>query len=268
MGSADKTEVLAATRRWLRPLVHVLLRCGVTYREFTELARNSYVQVATEKFGRRGRPTNVSRVALLTGLSRRDVRRARETLDTQPPAEDGFTSKGSLALSAWHQQGPFLDSRGQPRELSFDGPSPSFVELTRAIGATDVAPATLLKELKSAGAVEQTRDGRLRPLQRNFIPQSMDANLIRLWGSVIADIGRTYEHNLLRDRARPARLERAAVNDRIDPAALPAFRAFLEAEGQAFLERADAWLTAHSLTDQAAPAAGIRLGVGVYHVED
>ena len=84
---------------------------------------------------------------------------------------------------------------------------------------------------------------------------------------MLSDIGHTYEHNLLREQGSPPRFERAAVNDRIDPAALPAFRAFLEQEGQAFLERADAWLTAHSLPDDA-PDGGIRLGVGVYHVQD
>lgn len=267
MSTATKAQVLRATRRWLAPLVHVLLRCGVPYKEFAELARNSYVQVATERFGRRGRPTNVSRVALLTGLSRRDVRRAREALDGDPGESSGFTSKGSLALSAWHQDPGFLDEAGQPLPLSFEDGHPSFTTLTRLIGATDVPAATLLKELKATGAVTEGTDGLLRPLARNFIPKSLDANLIRLWGSVLADVGRTYEHNLLRDSGAAARFERAAVNDRIDPAALPAFRDFLEQEGQAFLERADAWLTAHALPDDAR-AAGIRLGVGTYHVQD
>jgi hypothetical protein len=262
-----KTQVFSATRGWLAPLVHVLLRCGVTYKEFAELTRNSYVQVATERFGRRGRPTNVSRVALLTGLPRRDVRRERETPIEDPALAGGFTSKGSLALSAWHQEPAFLDRDGLPAALSFDGDGQSFVALARFIGASDVSPATLLKELKSAGAIHEDADGRLRPLARNFIPKSLDANLIRLWGSVLSDIGHTYEHNLLREQGSPPRFERAAVNDRIDPAALPAFRAFLEQEGQAFLERADAWLTAHSLPDDA-PDGGIRLGVGVYHVQD
>jgi hypothetical protein len=57
---------------WLKPLVHVLLSCGITSREFAQLARTAYVEVANENFGKRGRPTNVSRTAILTGpMSRR-----------------------------------------------------------------------------------------------------------------------------------------------------------------------------------------------------
>ncbi len=41
----------------------------------------TYVEVATRHFGRRGRPTNVSRTAMLTGLARRDVRKQRELLE-------------------------------------------------------------------------------------------------------------------------------------------------------------------------------------------
>ena len=192
---------------------------------------------------------------------------ARESLDAEPDDTSGFTSKGSLALSAWHQDPTFLDSAGQPLPLPFEVGDRSFVALARSIGATDVPAATLLKELKASGAVSEGVDGLLRPLARNFIPTSLDANLIRLWGSVLADIGRTYEHNLLREPDTRPRFERAAVNDRIDPAALPAFREFLELEGQAFLERADAWLTAHALPDETR-ARGVRLGVGTYHVQD
>jgi hypothetical protein len=60
------------------------------------------------------------------------------------------------------------------------------------------------------------------------------------------------------------------VNDRIAASALPEFRKFLEQEGQAFLERVDQWLSAHEVsTSRNDPAAApVRLGVGVYHIQD
>ena len=70
MTAANTSQVLAATHQWLKPAIHVLLRCGVTWKEFSELARSTYVEVATQRFGKRGRPTNVSRTAVLTGLAR------------------------------------------------------------------------------------------------------------------------------------------------------------------------------------------------------
>jgi hypothetical protein len=127
----------------------------------------------------------------------------------------------------------------------------------------------LLKELRSSGAVRKTADGRLEALQRMYIPHAMDGELIRLWGTVLADIGATYVHNLTRSTKTPARFERAAVNDRVRADALPEFREFLNQEGQAFLERLDAWLTANEVQEHdASPQTTLRLGAGVYHIQD
>src|ERR1700681_2169746 len=96
MASASITQVLAAARQWLKPLVHVLVRCGVTWKDFAELAKTAYVEVATEQFGKRGRPTNVSRTAVLIGLARREVRKQRERLRAKPHSGAGYATKGTL----------------------------------------------------------------------------------------------------------------------------------------------------------------------------
>lgn len=266
MESAAKRDVLSATRQWLKPLVHVLIRCGITWREFSELAKTVYVEVATREFGKRGRPSNVSRTALLTGLARREVRKQRERLESGPAPLEGYVTKGSLVLSAWHLDSEFLDPTGKPVLLPVKGEGATFEDLLRRCGATDVRASTLLKELRAAGAVRVTPDGRLEALKRIYIPHTMAQELIRLWGTVIADVGTTYVHNLTRNPKIPARFERAAVNDRVRASNLPEFQQFLHQEGQAFLERMDAWLTAHQA--DAGDESGIRVGAGVYHIQD
>ncbi len=270
MAQATTPQVLAATRQWLKPLVHVLVRCGITWKEFADLAKTAYVEVATARFGKRGRPTNVSRTAVLTGLTRREVRKQRERLERTDQAWTGYVTKGSLVLSTWHQDPDFLDTNGLPLVLPFDGEGATFAELLHRCGAGDVRASTLLKELRDAGALRERPDGRLEALMRNYIPQSMDADLVRLWGTVISDVAMTYLHNLTRRAKAPVRFERAAMNARVRAEALPEFRNFLETEGQAFLERVDAWLTAHQArADQSTDDAGaIRLGAGVYHIQD
>jgi hypothetical protein len=268
--AASTTQVLGATRQWLKPLVHVLIRCGITWREFADVAKTAYVEVATARFGKRGRPTNVSRTAVLTGLARREVRKQRKLLDTGSEALTGYLTKASVVLSAWHLDPEFLDANGKPALLAADGDGATFAALLRKCGAGDVRPSTLLKELRSADAVRETADGRLEALQRNYIPQAMNEQLIRLWGTVVADIATTYAHNLMRASKTPARFERAAVNDRIRASAIPEFREFLNQEGQAFLERVDAWLRAHEAKAGASDSidADIRLGAGLYHIQD
>jgi hypothetical protein len=255
---------------WLRPVIHILLRSGITYREFAELSKMIYVEVATRHFGRRNRLTNVSRTAMLTGLTRRDVRKQREVLESgaAPPAP--YVTKASLVLSAWHLLPEYRGRAGRPAAIPFEGEGRSFMALVQSCGGSDVPPTTLLKELVAAGAVRARRDGRLEATNRNYIPHAMDGQMIRLWGSVLADVATTHVHNLGRASSEPARFERAAVNAEVEAAAVPEFRRFLEAEGQAFLERVDAWLSAHETgkSKRAAKSRPIRLGAGVYHVQD
>src|SRR5215469_6458146 len=235
MGSASNPQVLSATRQWLKPLIHVLIRCGITWKDFAALAKTAYVEVATGQFGKRGRPTNVSRTAVLTGLARREVRKQRERVATTQEAWTAYVSKASVVLAAWHQDPEFVRPDGKPLLLTLEGDGTTFSALVRRCGASDVRPSTLLKELRSAGAVRATADGRLEALQRAYIPHKMDEQLIRLWGTVVADIASTYVHNLTRNPHSAARFERSAVNIQIRASALPEFRQFLNREGQAFL---------------------------------
>jgi hypothetical protein len=269
MEAATTSQALAAARQWLRPAIHILLRCGVTWRDFAELAKSVYVEVATDRFGKRGRPTNVSRTALLTGLPRRDVRKQRDKLTSADPGLSGYVTKASLLLTAWHLEPEFVD-RGTPRLLPLEGARRSFASLLKHCGGGDLQPTTLLKELVNAGAVKQRTDGRLQVLQRHYIPHAVDSELVRLWGTVLADVAMTYGHNLTRTGKQPPRFERAAVNDRVDASAAAEFRKFLDQEGQAFLERVDAWLTAHQVSHEQEDVSRdiTRLGAGVYHVQD
>jgi len=270
MTLATTDQVLRSTHQWLKPLVHVLLSCGITWRDFAELSKSTYVEVATENFGKRGRPTNVSRTAILTGLVRRDVRKQRQILSQTPHTLPGYVTKASLVLSAWHLNPKFLDKNRQPAILRMDGKGKTFTALIEQAGGSDVRPSTLLKELVSAGAVRVRPDGRLQAMKRDYIPHAMDEQLIRLWGTVVADVATTYVHNLTRTGKADKRLERSAVNDRMPADAAPAFAQLLEKEAQAFLERIDEWLTAHENKPNRAHTAGpaIRLGIGLYQIQD
>jgi hypothetical protein len=268
MASASTSQVLAATRQWLKPVIYILIRCGVTWRDFSELARTTFVEVATKQFGKRGRPTNVSRTAVLTGLARRDVRKQREKLESAPDALSGYVTKASLVLTAWHLDPRFVDAKGKPLALPLEGQGASFAALVRHCSGGDVPLSTLLRELRAAGSIHELADGRWEPLTRNYLPHTIDENVIRLWGSGMADVATTYVHNLTRTAKMPPRFERAAVNGRIPKSALPEFRKFLDEEGQVFLERLDAWLTAHEAKSDTPDEQVTRLGAGTYHIQD
>ena len=259
-GKQRTLEFLGAV---LEPVIRLVLRTGVTWKEFSDLSKTKFVEVATADFGVRGRPTNASRVAILTGLDRREVAKLRKP--TSEAATKGYQSKASQVLSAWHHDPYFLDANRHPAELAVDGEGPTFAELMRRY-APALPVVAMIKELKNANAIEELGDGRLRALTRTYLPSRVSMERLRLWSSVLSDVATTIEHNLARDETAPARFERRALSLRVDRKALPEFRELLEREGQAFLERLDDWLASHELAD--GDEDGMRLGVGIYHIED
>ena len=68
--------IAGAVCKLLRPLVRILLRNNVPHSMFCDFAKWVYVDVALREFQLPGRKRSISRVALLTGLSRKEVLRA------------------------------------------------------------------------------------------------------------------------------------------------------------------------------------------------
>jgi hypothetical protein len=268
MPELNKNALISSARAMLRPVASFLLRCGLSWREFSELAKSVFVEVATDEYGIRGRPTNVSRVSLLTGISRKEVRRQRDMLEQadQPPMNK--TSDATRLLSGWHQDRDFLNSDGNPRLLEETGDGKEFPELCRRY-ASEIPATTMLKELKRVGAVEDAGNGRIRARLRYYMPTQFDPNWIMNAGSVFADLGNNVNHNLAHGEDEPSRFMGRATEHDIDPAALPEFYALVEEHGQKFLEMVDDWLARHRVDKgDGADAERLRLGVGLFLIQD
>src|SRR5258708_27024673 len=90
MSTQDITHALTDTvQSILRPLVRVLLRNGIPYGAFVDMARRVYVEVAEKEFALPGKKQTVSRISTITGLTRKEVTRiqAIETPLRTPHAE-------------------------------------------------------------------------------------------------------------------------------------------------------------------------------------
>lgn len=265
MEAEQKEIVYAACRLLLRPIALLLMKCGVTWKEFADLAKPVFVEVATENFGIRGRPTNVSRVSILTGLSRKEVARQRKLLGSESAPATTKTNDATRLLAGWHQDPGYLDARGAPLPLVERGPAPSFEALFEQYGG-DTPFQTLLKELKSAGSIAAHGNGQLVALRRYHMPAEMSAENIRLFGSNLFDHASTLERNVAARKGQ-RQFEGFAADDRIRPAAAAAFRRFVEERGQRFLEEVDDWLSRHRAPDNGPASIPIRLGVGVYAID-
>lgn len=172
-----KKRVLEAFFLVLRPVVKILFRYGISYREFSQVAKTAFVDIASSEFGIRGRPTNISRVAVITGLTRKEVRRVRNELEQGQDFVSVKSTPMAEVLSRWHAERDFLDGSGRPKALHFSEGEQSFSDLVRKFGG-DVPPGAMRTELKRVGSIEEDDKGRLSIKRRSVIPADQIDNLI------------------------------------------------------------------------------------------
>lgn len=68
-----KRELLSAFRSLMTPLVRILLRNGISFREFAEVLKDVFVAVCARDLVVPGRRLTLSRIAIVTGLTRKEV---------------------------------------------------------------------------------------------------------------------------------------------------------------------------------------------------
>ncbi len=259
------TSVEQACRQLLRPVAALLMKCGITWKQFSDMSKSVFVDVATREFGIRGRPTNVSRVSILTGISRKEIKHQRDLLVSSETPRSGKTNDATRLLSGWFQDPAYLDRHGVPLALAERGAAPSFETLFHRYGG-DTPFQTLMKELKAAGTIAVDGKGRLVAKSRFHMPVPMSEGNIRYFGSNLFDHAKTLERNIT-GSAKQRRIEGFAVNDRINPDAAEQFHSFLDDRGQKFLEEIDEWLNKHRVADDSPDFVPIRLGVGIYAID-
>jgi len=260
-------KILESVLFGLQPIIKVLLRSGIGYREFNEMAKTAYVRVASTEFGKRGRPTNVSRIAVMTGLSRKEIKRIRDENEGRATNHVFEPGPVSRLLSLWHSYGPYLTDNNKPRELPFAGPEPSFSALVKLSGG-DIAASAVCTELKRINALEELADGTLRVRKTAFVPDNLDEKVALCLETGLYPLASTIAHNcnpMLRDRGH---FQRFASADGLDIKRFPEIREQFRDELRDFLVKLDGKLTAYE-TAQTEPSKTPRsqVGVGIYYFE-
>jgi len=267
MAYKEKSTIRTACRKILRPIAAMMLKCGMTWKEFSDLSKSVFVETATLDYGIRGRLTNVSRVSILTGISRKEVKRQRDLLAAAEPPVREKTTDATRLLSGWHLDQAYLDADASPCELPEKGAAPSFESLCAAYGG-DVPATAMLKELLTANAVERMAGGKLRAISRYYQPAAHDEEILRFASSRISELTETMTNNAFPGDPHIPRFEGFADNDRMAPDMVPKFREFLDKRGQEFLEEIDEWLSKHESSSAMDKTKHVRIGIGLYAIED
>ena len=119
--SINKNLIKNAFKQLMGSIIRLALRNGVNYLDFSQLCKWLYVDIAANEYGIKGRKTNISRISLITGLDRKEVKRITELEPEQVDQIGQQPDKLSRILSHWFDADDYTDESGQPRELLFEG---------------------------------------------------------------------------------------------------------------------------------------------------
>jgi len=256
-----------AILRLLRPLIRILLRNGIPFGSFAELARWVYVDVALADFSIKGRKPSDSRASVLTGLSRKEVRRLRD-LDLREQGEDiARYNRAARVLTAWVRDSRYQDDSGAPRILMLEGAEPSFSSLVQTYSG-DVPVRAILDELQRVGAVDVAANGRLTLLARAYVPRTGEEEKLGILGTDVAELIGTIDRNLQGDPLGPL-FQRKVAYDNLPHEAVETFRALSRHKSQELLEEFDRYLAVHDrdLNPQVGGEGRWQAGVGIYYFD-
>ena len=267
MSDSVKTGLLAAYSKLLRPLVRILLRHGVTYAELSDVAKTTYVAIAAQEFKVPGKKMSKARIAIVTGLTRKEVHRLTE-LDSQvKPAAKSSLSRIGRVLSGWHTDPEFTGPYGMPLEVRYDSDVPNdatFVRLVQRYSG-DMTPRAMLDELMRVGAVVETDQNWFKVLRREYVPDTLAPDFLERLGTSVHDFVHTIEANIEKEAPGKGRFERTVKRDGgMRAQDVPLFDEYVRAKGQQLLEDIDNWLS--KLPEpEGESGRSIDTGVGIYH---
>jgi hypothetical protein len=256
-------SLVAALKHLLRPLVRLLVARGVTYPMLAELLKQTYVDVASRDFRLGGREATASRVSLLTGVHRKDVRRLRTGLH---PAEERIPEAvafGAQLVAAWTTRREYVDSRGRPRRLArlASGGEPSFETLVSSL-STDIRPRSVLDEWIRLGVAEIDRDDRVVLRTAAFVPARGFDEKAFYFGHNVHDHMAAAAHNL-HGEGTPF-LERSVHYDALGAESVDELAALAEKTGMEALQSVNRKAMSAEARDRKKPEHKRRITFGVY----
>jgi hypothetical protein len=263
-----KRAVHQAMLQMLVPLATLLLELGIGIGEFLSVAKLAYVRAARiqarDATGAMLRP-NATRIAVVTGLTRKDVARILAAGDDEPAVSQRGRHRAERVLSGWWNDPEYHDEFGRPAVLPEQGTVRSFAALCERYSG-DPRFSAILEELIRVRAVKQSADRRIAALSRTYATVRWDPDGVLELGEELAEHCETLLYNL-KNPARP-RLARRIFNARLDSRYAPMLIRDLEQQLMTFAESVDDALNAPRYTLKAdADDRAVRLGMGFYLFE-
>lgn len=247
-GSPPNKALVQALRRLLRPLVRLLLHFQITFPFLAELIKSIYVEVAEKDFALEGKKQTDSRLSVLTGIHRKDIKRLKKAL-VEGESEPEIVNLGTSVVSQWVSDERFIDEEGKPKPLALKPVSANpnadadnsssdsennFEALVQSVYRQDVGARSLLDEWLRLGIVSIESDHAVLNMDA-FIPKAGSEEQAFFLGMNLADHIGAIEHNIM--HANDPFFERCVYYENLTEEDLDQLKAMVAEEGMATLKK-------------------------------
>ena len=261
------TALMPPLARLLRPLVRLLIRAGITFPVLEDLLRGLFVDVAQNDLLPDPKSRTDSRISLLSGVHRKEIRRLR--LLPQPSRETPpVVTLTSQIIARWLGAAPWIDAQGDPLALPRNGAEPeSFERLVESV-TKDLRPRAVLDTLLADGVVTVDGQDRVCLNQAAFVPLPGQEAQLFYFGRNLADHLAAAAANITAPAPAPF-LDRSGHYDRLPAEVAARLEAISRAAAQQMLleiNRAALAMT-DALPEPTTPTKRVNLGVYLF-VED
>jgi len=255
--------IVQALTQLLRPLVRLLLRHQFTYPMLVRLLKNIYVAVAANELPVHGKSQTDSRISLLTGIHRKDVKRLWRG-EAEARRAPTMVTLGSQLVARWTTDVQYLDGAGQPRPLprvSGDPGTASFDTLVTSV-SRDIRPRAVLDEWLRLGVARIDEQDQVWLLVDAFVPDKGLDEKAWFFGRNVHDHIAACVHNL--DGGEPPMLERSVFSNDLSPTSVNELAALAREQGQHAISAVTRRAFDLERADVAAGNATARVHFGVY----
>lgn len=264
-----KQKLYYTTYRPLLPLTRILLHKGISCHETAQILKQVYVAVAEQKLLESKGKATTSRIAISTGLTRKDVAMVRKTAPKAATVSKKY-NRAMRVTTGWQNDEEFCTSGGLPAVLAIHGKKRSFEALVQRYSGNMTTKA-MLDELEATHVLQRIEDKYVALLSdaSHTIDDKKEDEAITTLGKDVSLLISTIGHNIANNKQEP-RFQRKVAYDNLPVECLKSFQQMVTHNSQRLLEKANNWLPQNDQENNMTTenCHYKRAGIGIYYFEE
>lgn len=264
----EAPEAIIKSIQWLlKPLVKLLIHYKITLPQLIQWLKIIYVEIAENEFSLPNKEQTDSRISMLTGVHRKDVRSIRHETKALPQQAPGSLS--AQILARWLGDSHYLTKGGKPRALPFEpqaDSSPSFTDLVAEVSRQDIRARVMLDEWLAAGIVSINSKQHIHLNMDNIIPSEDFNEQAKFYGRILHDHISTSSDNLIKNDA--PLFDRYIYYNNLTPKSVATLKSLVEKQGMTLLEKVNRKARELQINDRDQANHSQRFSTGLYFFQE